>query len=250
MVYFNKVKDDKRAERGGICLVKRAVYLILAVVLLLVAAFLIKLWYVEPYTETKKEKVETAEKMPDETEVEDTTSEEKKKTNFYVSKPLDTFPEDFADEYIYQSGVGAWDVILYVKPDGSFEGEFTDMNMGEEGEGHTGTIYKSKFTGKFDVVGEIDEYSYLAELNNVKVDGKIGSSYIEDEIKYVTTDACGIAGGENFVFHKIGTPVDRLNEKYIFHYFVDDGEEDTELRFKCIENVEKECFFYAYEYED
>ena len=60
----------------------------------------------------------------------------------------------------FYSGVGAWETMLEVAPDGSFKGQFNDANMGEDGEGYkNGTIYECAFTGKFSAAEKVDDTS-------------------------------------------------------------------------------------------
>ena len=68
----------------------------------------------------------------------------------------------------FYSGVGAWETMLEVAPDGSFKGQFFDANMGETGEGYdNGTIYECTFTGKFSEAEKVDDTSYSAKVEEL-----------------------------------------------------------------------------------
>ena len=53
-------------------------------------------------------------------------------------------------EFVFSSGVGAWQTMLNINEDGSFQGLYSDSDMGDTGEGYpNGIIYSSKFEGEF-----------------------------------------------------------------------------------------------------
>lgn len=52
-------------------------------------------------------------------------------------------------QFVFSSGVGAWQTMLNINEDGSFKGYYSDSDMGDTGEGYpNGIIYLSVFEGK------------------------------------------------------------------------------------------------------
>lgn len=114
----------------------------------------------------------------------------------------------------FMSGVGAWETMMEIKPDGTFTGEFYDMNMGETGEGYdNGTIYECRFSGMLSAPEEKDDKTYTAKAVKVEYDrsdfdGK--DSYIDAEgIKHIASDSYGIGEGDEIIIY---APETRLNE--------------------------------------
>lgn len=108
--------------------------------------------------------------------------------------------------FTYSSGAGAWATTITFGPDGSFEGEYHDTNMGETGKEYpNGTVYTSTFYGSFgDVMKEGDcRYSlrlrYLYLHNN-----NLGSQNIVDGVRYVVSSAVGFEKAGYFTLYLPG----------------------------------------------
>jgi len=59
--------------------------------------------------------------------------------------------EEVADrEFYFSSGAGGWYTVLHIHGDGSFDGHYQDMDMGDSGSEYPeGTLYSSDFSGRF-----------------------------------------------------------------------------------------------------
>ncbi len=124
-------------------------------------------------------------------------------------------PEDTPPlEFIMASGASSSYTRLTLHPDGSFEGFHSDNeNMAAE-EYPQGTRYYCEFAGRFDEITKIDEYSFsmrLAELNYGTERDKV---WIQDEVRYIGSEAFGVERGEDFRFYLPGAPLGDLDEAF------------------------------------
>lgn len=117
---------------------------------------------------------------------------------------------------IFASGAGAWGTELTLNADGTFTGEYHDSEMMENDEKYPkGTVYYCKFSGKFANVTKIDGNSYAMTLEELTKDESKGAEWIEDEVRYVLSDAHGLENGTDFVFYMPDTPLDGLNSEFM-----------------------------------
>ena len=124
----------------------------------------------------------------------------------------------FPMEMLFASGAGAWGTTLTLNLDGTFEGQYHDSNMGENGDEYpNGTVYYCNFSGRFGSMMKLNDYSYYMRLEELVYDTDIGREQIGEEegIRYVTAEPYGIVGGVEFIFYLPGTPVEELNEDFI-----------------------------------
>lgn len=141
-----------------------------------------------------------------------------------VQKPAPALPEaDYPMEFVFSSGSGAWRTILTLNEDGSFEGRFSDANMGETGKDHPkGTVYLCSFTGRFSLSEKLDIHSYPLTLEEVTIDPTDSEEWIEDGILYVAAGPYGLYndymdGGisRNFMLYTPTAPVFGLDEELL-----------------------------------
>lgn len=119
--------------------------------------------------------------------------------------------------YYLASGVGAWHTELHLSADGSFEGHYIDMDMGDVGElegvPYQGTQYVCAFTGQL---------SGLTQAGGTELDAKVaqldweqGDPYVEDGVLCVPTRPGGISKGAELRFFLKGTDVAELPEAFL-----------------------------------
>ena len=121
----------------------------------------------------------------------------------------DVFPLDF----IFSSGAGAWNTILTINPDWTFTGYFHDSDLGEQDLGYTSTVNVCNFEGRFGEPEQLLPNEWRFQLTSLKQEQQEGQEWIENEIKYVGSDAYGISGGEDFIMYLPGTPLDEMTEE-------------------------------------
>ncbi len=119
-------------------------------------------------------------------------------------------------EFWFGSGAGAWRTVLYVADDGSFEGLYTDSDMGSADTDYpNGTCYSSEFTGTFTAPKKVDEYTYSVEIQDLTLSKDPGTEEIRDGIKYLYSEPYGLDDAKELLFYLPGTPVKDLPEGYL-----------------------------------
>ena len=120
----------------------------------------------------------------------------------------------FPDEPLYlmfASGAGAWGSLLTLQPDGSFSGDYRDSEMGSNASDYpNGTCYVSVFEGKFTEIRQISDYSWSMKLAELSTEKNLETSWIEDGVRYIASDAYGVTGGEEFILYAPGVSADEL----------------------------------------
>ncbi len=147
-----------------------------------------------------------------------TISTEAKHTTEVESLPL---PQD-SIEFSFLSGAGAWRTTITLNRDGTFTGRYLDSEMGETGEGYPkGSAYICDFSGKFENIKKVDEYSYQMTLTDVKTEKVVGEEWIEDEIRYIASAPYGLYDPSKkqecteFIFYLPDTPIDQVSEEFL-----------------------------------
>lgn len=152
------------------------------------------------------------------------------------------FPMDF----YFSSGAGAWGTALILNSDLSFSGSFHDSDMGDMTDEYpNGTCYVSTFSGNFQVLSQIDEYSYALELTHIETEIADGTIWIEDGIRYIACEAYGLEGTE-YVLYLPETPTEQLPESMI-HWLPYWGDLPQTLSCYAIWNTTYETPFFTYD---
>lgn len=159
----------------------------------------------------------------------------------------DLLPIKDSIEMIYSSGVGGWETIITLAKDGSFTGSYHDSELGTTGEGYSkGTYYVSEFEGRFNKIRLEDDCTFSMVLDYVTLSRNAGEEWIEDEVRYVSSGAWGIAEGERFLFYTPDKPVSDLTIDYLFWW---PGNEETDETLGCygLYNMATGAGFFCYE---
>ena len=119
-------------------------------------------------------------------------------------------------DFTFSSGAGAWATQLNIRQDGSFSGEYWDMDMGSSGEGYpNGTQYGNTFTGKFTDLQKVNAYTWAMKLDEINYTYEIGEEEILDQILYSYTEAYGLDGADEVDIYLPGAPVSELPEEFL-----------------------------------
>lgn len=119
-------------------------------------------------------------------------------------------------DFTFSSGAGAWETQLNIRPDGSFSGEYWDMDMGSSGDGYpNGTQYGNTFTGKFTDLQKVNDYTWAMKLGEINYTYEIGKEEILDQILYSYTEAYGLDGADEVDIYLPGAPVSELPEEFL-----------------------------------
>lgn len=123
-------------------------------------------------------------------------------------------PDSFPMEFVFSSGAGGWGTFIRLEKDGSFQGSFSDSEMGEQGEGYpNGTIYFCDFTGQFRDIEQIDSCTYSMTLYELKIQSS--DEQIEDGIRYVSAEPYGFESGKEFLLYTPETSLEGLTEEFL-----------------------------------
>ena len=146
-------------------------------------------------------------------------------------------------DFWFSSGAGGWSTVLQIHPDGSFEGQYHDSEMGSTGEGYpNGTMYQSNFNGQFTQPVKVNDYTYSMQIENIHYEQEIGTEEIKDDILYIYADAYGLEEAENILIYLPGTPLSELSEEFRswVGYYDLSATTDTMLPFYALNNEAKE----------
>lgn len=127
-----------------------------------------------------------------------------------VTLPLPSSPTGF----YFSSGAGAWGTSLDLNKDGTFSGEYGDMDAGDSGEGYMATKYIATFTGRFTNIQQINDYSYRMHMTELTT-YETKDEWIEDKVRYIASGAYGLDGGFEFILYCPQTPIQVLSEELI-----------------------------------
>lgn len=161
-------------------------------------------------------------------------------------------PEDGID-FMFASGTGGWSTVITVNRDGSFYGDFRDSEMGDRGEGYSqGTVYQCAFSGRFDNVEQLDEYSYKMTLVEFFMEQIPGEEWFEDDFRFVASDPYGLTamGGEiatEYILYLPNTPKTHVSEDFLiwWPYRFDEAAAEGTLLSYAIMNVSTYDGFFS-----
>ncbi len=106
-------------------------------------------------------------------------------------------------EMRYGAGVTFTDIKF--NSDGTFSGEYKST-MRDAGQGYVGTTKTCTFTGKFKDIKQISANEYTMKLDYIKTSKPAGQVWIENNHRYMTTEAHGFENGDVFKFYTTSTP--------------------------------------------
>lgn len=130
-----------------------------------------------------------------------------------TEKPLEPV---FPLELVFSSGAGAWRTFLTLNGDGTFEGTYSDSDMGDSGEEYPrGTIYYCFFSGRFEAMKREDAHAFSMVLAEVTSKDRAGEERIENGIRHVASTPYGLEGGNTFFLYLPDTPVNGLPEDFL-----------------------------------
>lgn len=154
-------------------------------------------------------------------------------------------------EFVFSSGAGAWQSIITLNSDGSFKGTYNDAEMGSNGEDYpNGTVYTCEFSGKFEEIKQVNDYTYTMTLTEVATEKKEGKEWIEDQIRYIAAGPYGLESGKEFLLYTPETPIKELSEEFLNWWpkrYLQEEQALEKLSCYGIYNKETESGFFTYE---
>lgn len=153
-------------------------------------------------------------------------------------------------QFVFSSGVGAWQTMLNINDDGTFKGYYSDSDMGDTGEGYTNGInYSSTFEGKFTTPKRVNDYTYSMSIESIKLEKEVGSEEMIDGIKYIYSEPNGLVDAKEIYIYTTQAPLKELPEGFRnwVGYMDLSVVKDEYLPFYGLYNVETESGFSSYE---
>lgn len=174
------------------------------------------------------------------------------------SQQTDSIGTDFGLEnlsdrvFYFSSGAGGWYTELFIDGDGTFRGTHMDSNMGDIGDDYPGgTVYFCEFTGMFDHLEKIDDFTYKMKMISLTFKEEPEKEEITDGTRYIYSTAYGLDGGEEFYLYLPGAELSALPEEYRnwVGYHNLENTTGTELPFYGLYNINTGDGFSSSEYE-
>lgn len=159
------------------------------------------------------------------------------------------FSEIAKYQFVFSSGAGAWQTMLNINEDGTFQGYYSDSDMGVTGEGYpNGIVYEFTFEGKFTTPKRVNDYTYSVSIETLKLEKEVGSEEIIDGIKYIYSEPYGLNDAKEIYIYTTKAPIKELPEgfrSWVGYMDLDNAKEEY-LPFYGLYNVETESGFSSY----
>jgi len=154
-------------------------------------------------------------------------------------------------QFVFSSGVGAWQTLLNINEDGTFTGDYSDSDMGDTGEGYpNGIIYSSTFEGKFTTLKRVNDYTYSTSIEAIKLQKEVGKEEIIDGIKYIYSKPYGLDDAKEIYIYTTEAPIKDLPEGFKSWVSFGISDKDEYLPFYGLYNVETEDGFSSYRIDE
>ena len=118
------------------------------------------------------------------------------------------FAELEGKDFIFSSGRGAWRTSITMEKGGKFTGSYLDSDVYDK--------YAAEFTGRFEVVKRVDEYTYKLKLKDLKTTTPTGEKAYEDGGTVEYSEPYGFEKGTDFDLYLPGHPTEGLHEEYLY----------------------------------
>ena len=105
--------------------------------------------------------------------------------------------------WLHSSGAGGWKTELTIHADRSFDGSYTDSEMGSN------IKYDTKFYGRFSELEKIDELTYRTKIVQMDYIGEPGVQFV-DGVMIIANEPAGVEKDAQYILYLPGTPESRL----------------------------------------
>lgn len=162
-------------------------------------------------------------------------------------KSEESVMERLPEQFVFTSGVGAWNTVLTLEEDGSFSGRFMDSDDGDVGKKYkNGTVYVSNFKGQFTIPTYLDSYTYSMKLKHIETEKQIGEVAYKDNQRIIYSGPYGLEKAEELRIYLPGKPLNSLPEEVLFSNPFQDMDVDAIPEgFYCIHNLKENIGFWG-----
>ena len=122
-------------------------------------------------------------------------------------KPRENLFAIMPSHFEFSSGAGGWSTQLNLYEDGSFDGCFSDWNMGELTEDYLkGTCRTCTFSGVFSTPRRMTDYVYAVSVQRLNYPRDVGTEWIEDGTRYIQATPYGLDKTSEYYIYLPGCP--------------------------------------------
>ncbi len=147
--------------------------------------------------------------------------------------------------FYFSSGAGGWRTRLYIRPDGSFFGSYTDSSMGEGGEGYSATEYRCQFDGRLGQPEQVNAYTLSLPVEELTCEEE-RQEIIGEVLHVYGGEAYGLEGTKTVLLYLPGAPLKELPEHFLRWTGCYDSREET-LPFYGLYNETRENGFSSFD---
>ncbi|MBD5478686.1 MAG: DUF1311 domain-containing protein [Lachnospiraceae bacterium] len=156
--------------------------------------------------------------------------------------------EDLAGIEFHFDSKGRTTVVIHA--DGSFQGEYSDVDTEGMGEDFQETEYRCDFSGQFTQPVKVNDYTYSVQIEEMNYKKEEGKEEIKEGVRYIYSDAYGLADTENILIYLSGAPLEELPEEYRSWTGYYDSATDEFLPCYGLYNKERRYGFSSYRVAD
>lgn len=133
-----------------------------------------------------------------------------------VEEEVAVLPDALPLDLMFASGAGGWSTDLTLERDGSFTGVYHDSEMGSTGpEYPNGSCYICTFSGRFGDIRQVNGHTWTMSLEALTIQETPAEEWIEDGIRYITSEPYGLEEGKEFLLYSPETPAEGLDEEFL-----------------------------------
>ena len=127
-------------------------------------------------------------------------------------------PDVFPMKLSFCSGAGAWSTDITMQRDGTFTGNYEDVDI--DSWQYSEISYYCDFKGKFYHIKRMNQYSWSMDLEYLTNTTKkpVGSVWVENNIEYHSEDPYGMEEGKKYIFYSPDTPTEGLPEDFLAYW--------------------------------
>jgi hypothetical protein len=161
-------------------------------------------------------------------------------------------PENLPNAFILSPTYDVWYSQLVLQSNGSFAGDSYkgDANDYNNSLYPDGTAYVSNFTGKFENITKINDYTYSMVIkDNLELAQKENETWFADGLKFISGDPIGITKDTDYVLYTSETPLKELSNEILSWWpeiTLPEEERPEKLSCYCLYNVKEKVAFFAY----
>ncbi len=130
----------------------------------------------------------------------ETTASQTQQTNVSDSVQFSEMPSEF----VFSSGAGGWATTLTIRPDGTFDGIYSDSDYME--------MYFSTFDGRFGQPRKTGDHTYVVKIEDFRVTNDQDKVFYEEGVEYIPANPYGMDNTDELILYVPGMPISEMPE--------------------------------------